>query len=171
MGSFLVRWENCVLWLGVPLWFVVFLFSRLSASAADALCSAFPHHGSRHLSAPLRTCHPSPLHQRVPDLPPSLQLPTLYFAVLMLAHVLDHFIFSSKLLTTKVKNIFFGVFAFLLLFSFWWFKGVLMGVLRNTRDCSGEVYVFLLFVGSGGTDCLGVSSSRGISITIDRRYK
>jgi dolichyl-phosphate-mannose-protein mannosyltransferase len=46
----------------------------------------------------------------------------------MLAHVLDHFIFSSKLLTTKVKNIFFGVFAFLLLFSFWWFKGVAFGI-------------------------------------------
>lgn len=55
-------------------------------------------------------------------------LPTLYFAVLMLAHVLDHFIFSSKLLTTKVKNITFGAFAFLLLFSFWWFKGVAFGI-------------------------------------------
>ena len=146
----------------------------LSTLVADVLCSAFPHHGSRHLSAPLRTCNSSPpSHQRVPDLPPSLQLPTLYFAVLMLAHVLDHFIFSSRLLTTKVKNIFFGVFAFLLLFSFWWFKGVAFGIegpiaeykgLQWRRVCLLSLFFFCV------EWCLlfwVFLSSRGISITID----
>ena len=56
------------------------------------------------------------------------QLPTLYFAVLMLSHVLDHFIFSSRRYTTKTKNIVFGVLAFILILNFWWFKGVVFGI-------------------------------------------
>ena len=91
----------------------------------------------------------------------------------MLAHVLDHFIFSSKFLTTKVKNIFFGVFAFLLLFSFWWFKGVAFGIDGPIAEHKGLQwrsvrFSFSFCVWSDGADCLGVFSSRGISITIDR---
>ena len=94
----------------------------------------------------------------------------------MLAHVLDHFIFSSKLLTTKVKNIFFGAFAFLLLFSFWWFKGVAFGIDGPIAEHKGLQWRSVRFssffmCGVVVLICLGVSSSRGISITIDRRYK
>lgn len=55
-------------------------------------------------------------------------LPTLYFAVLMFAHVLDHFIFSSKRLSQKSKTIAFGVIAGSIILSFWWFKGVAFGI-------------------------------------------
>ena len=58
----------------------------------------------------------------------NIQLPTLYFAVLMLSHVLDHFIFSSKRYTKKTKNIIFGVLAFIIIATFWWFKGVVFGI-------------------------------------------
>ena len=46
----------------------------------------------------------------------------------MLSHVLDHFIFSSRRYTTKTKNIVFGVLTFILVFNFWWFKGVVFGI-------------------------------------------
>ncbi|KAK7032963.1 glycosyltransferase family 39 protein [Favolaschia claudopus] len=55
-------------------------------------------------------------------------LPTLYFAVLMFAHLLDHFIFSSRRWTQKTKAISFGVCAGSILFCFWWFKGVAFGI-------------------------------------------
>ncbi|TFK36464.1 glycosyltransferase family 39 protein [Crucibulum laeve] len=55
-------------------------------------------------------------------------LPTLYFSVLMLAHVLDHFIFSSRRFTQQTKAIIFGVLAFTIIGSFWWFKGVAFGI-------------------------------------------
>ncbi|KAG2019642.1 dolichyl-phosphate-mannose-protein mannosyltransferase [Coprinopsis cinerea AmutBmut pab1-1] len=55
-------------------------------------------------------------------------LPTLYFAVLMLSHVLDHFIFSSRRFSTKTKSIVFGVIAGIIVFTFWWFKGVAFGI-------------------------------------------
>jgi dolichyl-phosphate-mannose--protein O-mannosyl transferase len=58
----------------------------------------------------------------------TFQLPTLYFAVLMLSHVLDHFIFSSKRYTKKTKNVIFGVVGFIIVFNFWWFKGVVFGI-------------------------------------------
>ena len=46
----------------------------------------------------------------------------------MLAHVLDHFIFSSRRYTKKTKNIVFGVLAFIVVLNFWWFKGVAFGI-------------------------------------------
>ncbi|KAF9053374.1 dolichyl-phosphate-mannose-protein mannosyltransferase [Panaeolus papilionaceus] len=61
-------------------------------------------------------------------------LPTLYFAVLMLAHVFDHFIFSSKRYTQKTKSIAFGVIAGVITFTFWWFKGVAFGIDGPVND-------------------------------------
>ncbi|TFK63763.1 glycosyltransferase family 39 protein [Pluteus cervinus] len=55
-------------------------------------------------------------------------LPTLYFSVLMLAHLLDHFVFSSRRLTHKVKTIVFGVSAGLVVLSWWWFRAVAFGI-------------------------------------------
>ncbi|KAJ7052545.1 glycosyltransferase family 39 protein [Mycena amicta] len=55
-------------------------------------------------------------------------LPTLYFAVLMFAHLLDHFIFSSRGLTQRTKTIVFGVCAGSLILTFWWFRGVAFGI-------------------------------------------
>ncbi|KAF8889886.1 glycosyltransferase family 39 protein [Infundibulicybe gibba] len=55
-------------------------------------------------------------------------LPTLYFSVLMFAHLLDHFVFSSRRLTIKTKWIVFGVFATAIFGTFWWFKGLAFGI-------------------------------------------
>ncbi|KAN0140870.1 Fibrillarin domain containing protein [Lactarius tabidus] len=55
-------------------------------------------------------------------------LPTLYFAVLMAAHMLDHFVFTARLLSERTKNIFFGVVAFAIVANFWWFRGVAWGI-------------------------------------------
>ncbi|KAF7793201.1 hypothetical protein EIP86_004310 [Pleurotus ostreatoroseus] len=55
-------------------------------------------------------------------------LPTLYFAVLMLAHMIDHFIFSSRRLSDKTKWIVFGVCCFTIFSCFWWFRGVAFGI-------------------------------------------
>ncbi|KAF9001718.1 dolichyl-phosphate-mannose-protein mannosyltransferase [Cyathus striatus] len=55
-------------------------------------------------------------------------LPTLYFAVLMLAHVLDHFIFSSRRFSRKGKWIAFGIISGSIFVTFWWFKGVAFGI-------------------------------------------
>ena len=66
-----------------------------------------------------------------------LQLPTLYFAVLMLSHVLDHFIFSSRRYTKKTKNIVFAVLASIIVLNFWWFKGLVFGILGPIGDYKG----------------------------------
>ncbi len=58
----------------------------------------------------------------------SSQLPTLYFSVLMLAHLLDHFVFSSRRLSDRTKQIVFGVSALTIVGTFWWFKGVAFGI-------------------------------------------
>ncbi|KAF8207275.1 glycosyltransferase family 39 protein [Mycena galopus ATCC 62051] len=55
-------------------------------------------------------------------------LPTLYFAVLMLAHLLDHFIFSSRRWSQKTKAISFAICAGSVVLCFWWFKGVAFGI-------------------------------------------
>lgn len=55
----------------------------------------------------------------------------------MLSHMLDTFIFSSKRYTTKTKAIVFGVLSFMLLFSFWWFKGVAFGILGPVGEHKG----------------------------------
>ncbi|KAF9532737.1 glycosyltransferase family 39 protein [Crepidotus variabilis] len=64
-------------------------------------------------------------------------LPTLYFAVLMFAHVLDHFIFSSRRLSFKTKSISFGVISFIIFATFWWFKGVAFGIKGPINDHKG----------------------------------
>ncbi|KAI0063415.1 glycosyltransferase family 39 protein [Artomyces pyxidatus] len=55
-------------------------------------------------------------------------LPTLYFAVLMAAHLLDHFFFTSKRISERTKSIIFGTVAFSIVATFWWFRGVAWGI-------------------------------------------
>ncbi|KAF6741532.1 hypothetical protein DFP72DRAFT_861988 [Ephemerocybe angulata] len=55
-------------------------------------------------------------------------LPTLYFAVLMFGHVLDHFVFSSRRFSTRTKATAFGVLVSDLAATFWWFSGVALGI-------------------------------------------
>lgn len=55
-------------------------------------------------------------------------LPTLYFSILMLAHLIDHFVFTTKRLSEKTKWIVFGVLSFSIVACFWWFKGFAFGM-------------------------------------------
>ena len=52
----------------------------------------------------------------------------MYFSVLMLAHLLDHFVFSARRLSDRTKQIVFGVCVFIIVACFWWFKGVAFGI-------------------------------------------
>ncbi|KAK7455307.1 Dolichyl-phosphate-mannose--protein mannosyltransferase 2 [Stygiomarasmius scandens] len=67
-------------------------------------------------------------------------LPTLYFSVLMLAHMLDHFIFSPKRWRQKTKAIAFGVCATLIFGTFWWFRGVAFGIDGPINDHWGLLW-------------------------------
>lgn len=44
------------------------------------------------------------------------------------AHLLDHFVFSSRRLKQQTKMIVFGVITFLIVANFWWFRGVAFGI-------------------------------------------
>jgi dolichyl-phosphate-mannose-protein mannosyltransferase len=55
----------------------------------------------------------------------------------MLSHLLDHFIFSSRRFTTKTKGIVFGVIAFIIAATWWWFKGVSFGITGPVNDHKG----------------------------------
>jgi len=46
----------------------------------------------------------------------------------MLAHVLDHFVFSARGLSERTKMIVFSGVSFVIVASFWWFKGVAFGI-------------------------------------------
>ncbi|KAI0050885.1 glycosyltransferase family 39 protein [Auriscalpium vulgare] len=61
-------------------------------------------------------------------------LPTLYFAVLMAAHLLDHFFFTSKRLSENTKSIIFGSTAVAIVGMFWWFRGVAWGIEGPIND-------------------------------------
>jgi dolichyl-phosphate-mannose-protein mannosyltransferase len=46
----------------------------------------------------------------------------------MLAHLLDHFIFSSRRLSHNTKTIAFSACAFAIVGCFWWFKNLAFGI-------------------------------------------
>ncbi|KAG8908186.1 Protein O-mannosyltransferase 2 [Tulasnella sp. 403] len=55
-------------------------------------------------------------------------LPTLWFAIIMLGHMLDHFIFTAHRLNETVKSAFFVLFASIIVGVFWWFRGIAFGI-------------------------------------------
>ncbi|KAG1782405.1 glycosyltransferase family 39 protein [Suillus placidus] len=66
-------------------------------------------------------------------------LPTLYFSVLMLAHLLDHFIFSARW-KDSTKRVAFGVCAFLIVGNFWWFRKMAWGIDGPINDHWGLLW-------------------------------
>ena len=71
MGSFLVRWKNCVFWVGVPLWSIVFLFHACQLQLLMSCVVPFLIMGRvTYLHHYVRVT--LPLYQRVSDLPLSL---------------------------------------------------------------------------------------------------
>ncbi|KNZ76252.1 Dolichyl-phosphate-mannose--protein mannosyltransferase 2 [Termitomyces sp. J132] len=72
--------------------------------------------------------YPSLFHFAHTEIDEHAQLPTLYFSVLMCAHMFDHFVFSSRRYSTQTKWIVFGVAAGTIVCTFWWFKGMAFGI-------------------------------------------
>lgn len=101
--------------------------------------SSFHDHGPCNLRTPLRALSTSVAYA------PLLttfhrQLPTLYFSVLMFAHILDHFVFSSRRLVRKTKAIVFGVLASVVFGTFWWFRGLAFGIDGPIGDHKGLLW-------------------------------
>ena len=67
----------------------------------------------------------------------TLQLPTLWFAVLMIGHMLDTFVFQSSKRSNRAKWIWFGVFAGSVFLCFMWFRGVAFGITGPIKDHRG----------------------------------
>jgi len=65
-------------------------------------------------------------------------LPTLYFAVLMLAHLMDHCFFTSRRFADRTKSIIFGVSAFTIVAVFWWFRAVAWGINGPVHEYEGR---------------------------------
>lgn len=67
----------------------------------------------------------------------ALQLPTLWFAVLMIGHMLDTFVFQSSKRSNRAKWIWFGVLAGSVFFCFMWFRGMAFGITGPIKDHRG----------------------------------
>ncbi|KAJ7704861.1 glycosyltransferase family 39 protein [Mycena rosella] len=67
-------------------------------------------------------------------------LPTLYFAVLMFGHVIDHFVFSARRVPPAAKAAVFGICAAAIVGTFWWFKGVAFGIDGPIREHTGLLW-------------------------------
>jgi hypothetical protein len=92
----------------------------------------------------------------------------------MAAHLLDHFVFSSKKLKPRTKQTVFGVLAFLIIANFWWFRGVSFGIEGPINDHWGlrwrkVRYASLEFsVGVENNHLDFLFRRAGISTTIDQ---
>ncbi|KDQ16238.1 glycosyltransferase family 39 protein [Botryobasidium botryosum FD-172 SS1] len=67
-------------------------------------------------------------------------LPALWFSVLMAGHLIDHFVFSSKRLSERTKQIVFGICAGAVIGTFWWFRGLAFGVEGPIGDQKGLLW-------------------------------
>jgi len=100
-------------------------------------------------------------------------LPTLWFAVLMAGHVMDQLVFAERRrFTPMTKNVVFGISAFIVVGTFWWFRAMSFGIEGPVGDHSGwqwrkvRWFVQFSFVASNQSDvCLSTPSLRtGTSI-------
>jgi dolichyl-phosphate-mannose--protein O-mannosyl transferase len=65
------------------------------------------------------------------------QLPTLYFAVLMFAHMVDHFVLTARTLSERAKWGVYGAVVFAIVANFWWFRGMALGIDGPINDYWG----------------------------------
>ena len=76
----------------------------------------------------------------------------------MLAHMIDHFIFTSRRFSEKTKWIAFGVTSFTIIACFWWWKGVAFGIDGPIREHWGlqwrKVRTVHIFLKSSRTEFL-----------------
>ena len=67
-------------------------------------------------------------------------LPTLYFAVLMVGHLFDHFIFKSRRLKDTTKWVVFAIAAGTVIGVFWWFRAVAFGIDGPIKEHKGLLW-------------------------------
>ncbi|KAL5511598.1 PMT2 [Sanghuangporus vaninii] len=67
-------------------------------------------------------------------------LPTLYFSVLMFAHLLDHFFFTNRRLAESHKWVAFGVAAIAIIGCWWWFRSLAFGIDGPIKDHKGLLW-------------------------------
>jgi dolichyl-phosphate-mannose-protein mannosyltransferase len=67
-------------------------------------------------------------------------LPTLYFAVLMVGHLFDHFIFKSRRIKETTKWAIFGIASGIVIGVFWWFRGVAFGIEGPIKEHKGLLW-------------------------------
>jgi len=85
-------------------------------------------------------------HYVCPSLPisgPNLadaQLPTLWFAVLMAGHVLDHTLLGATRLAPRTRLIWFIVWTTAVVVNFWWFKDFALGIYGPVNDHKGWLW-------------------------------
>lgn len=135
------------------------MFPCITSSRYRLIDSAILDHGSSHLFAPLRT---SRLSSTIPPYflasTPSFlalalscscscsfvsadkQLPTLWFAVLMAGHILNHLIFDSQRLSPGARFIWFVVWTGSVIVNFWWFKDFALGIYGPVNDHKGWLW-------------------------------
>ncbi len=64
-------------------------------------------------------------------------LPTLYFAVLMIGHLIDHFVFTARRLNENVKTGVFIACYVVVVGVWWWFRGIAFGMEGPIADHTG----------------------------------
>jgi len=90
------------------------------------------HHYVRHLQSSFDNMQVSLLTFHI-----SLQLPTLWFAVLMMGHMLDTFVFQRSSRSNRARWIWFGLCAGSVFLCFMWFRGVAFGITGPIKDHRG----------------------------------
>jgi dolichyl-phosphate-mannose--protein O-mannosyl transferase len=68
------------------------------------------------------------------------QLPTLWFAVLMAGHVLNHLIFDSQRISPGARFIWFVLWTGSVIVNFWWFKDFALGIYGPVNDHKGWLW-------------------------------
>ena len=106
------------------------------------MISAILDNGPSHLSPPLRMSPLFPIFKRQwsgPNLADA-QLPTLWFAVLMAGHVLDHTLLGATRLAPRTRLIWFMVWTTAVVVNFWWFKDFALGIYGPVNDHKGWLW-------------------------------
>jgi dolichyl-phosphate-mannose-protein mannosyltransferase len=57
--------------------------------------------------------------------------------MLMAAHLIDHFVFASRRIDESHKWVIFGLCVFMLVGTFWWFRGVAWGIEGPIQEYTG----------------------------------
>lgn len=69
----------------------------------------------------------------------NLQLPTLYFSILMVGLLLDHMVFKARW-SERTKWVVFFAYSGIIIGVFWWFRGVAFGIDGDIHEHKGLLW-------------------------------